>query len=92
MCAQRKSTAAVVYSPVQIPDFLSKLAGLRSINFYGNRFSGTISSQLANLQGLSFLNLGGNAGLVGTIPMEIAQMSSLTLFAGKELILVTIPS
>ncbi|CAB9517092.1 leucine Rich Repeat [Seminavis robusta] len=57
--------------------YFADYAGLNALILGYNQFSGTISSNLVRLSHLSYLLLTHNPLLVGTLPSELALMSSL---------------
>ena len=60
-----------------IPDELSALDGLRSLDLGHNELTGSIPAWLGRLTDLTFLHLGGNA-LTGSIPDELRNLTGLT--------------
>jgi hypothetical protein len=66
--------------------WLMELASsLNSLSLWGNRFTGTIPPQLAQLKSLAFLGLQLNA-LTGTMPPQLAQMTGPAAFSNVTLI------
>ena len=62
-----------------IPDeiFSETMTYLNAIILSHCHFTGTISSHVSSLPGLGYLLLGNNAGLRGSLPTEMAQLSTL---------------
>ena len=60
----------------RIPQGLSNLSNLRTLNFSGNDLSGEIPPELGNLSNLNLLDLSDN-GLSGEIPPELGNLSKL---------------
>eukprot|EP00980_Cylindrotheca_fusiformis_P025658 scaffold14343_cov102-Cylindrotheca_fusiformis.AAC.3 len=46
---------------------------LTDLELWNNSFSGTIPSEIGNLQQLKYLHLNHNIGLTGTVPVEVGQ-------------------
>ena len=55
------------------------LTNLESLYIEGTDISGTIPSQVGNLQHLKELNLGDSPGLTGSLPTELGLLDTLTL-------------
>ncbi|KAD7117659.1 hypothetical protein E3N88_04927 [Mikania micrantha] len=62
-----------------IPESLSDLHGLQSINLSNNHFTGRVPPSLGNLKNLESLDLSHNE-LTGAIPHELVQLGFLAIF------------
>jgi hypothetical protein len=59
---------------------LTNHSSLTTINFAGNDIEGTIPASYGTLKSLEVLNLGQNAGINGTLPESLIQLSNLHQF------------
>ncbi|KAL7748390.1 hypothetical protein RI367_006352 [Sorochytrium milnesiophthora] len=60
----------------QLPDDVSKLSGLVTLNLGANKLTGPIPAALFNLKNLRFLDLQYNQ-LTGSLPFQVGQLSDL---------------
>ena len=60
------------------PDAVFGLPDLTELQIYSNSISGFVPDLFGSLPSLSYLALGGNTGLVGTVPPSIGSLRSLT--------------
>jgi Leucine-rich repeat (LRR) protein len=60
-----------------IPQEISLLINLKTLNLEFNHLSGIIPPELGNLSKLELMSIAGNSGLNGSIPPEIGNLTSL---------------
>lgn len=71
-------------------DVIASMTYLRQVWLHGNKFSGTIPSNIENLTALQELNLNGNK-LVGLIPNSLANMDLKLLVLNNNMFMGPIP-